>query len=353
MKIGVCGYYGVNNLGDEAILEALKYALGNKYPGAEIVVFGKGMQFPIGAHTLVKSLFRPKLWKKPLTELKTCDLFIIGGGGLFSDEEGIFVPVYWSLQGLIALLLNKEVICLGISIGRLNMLNRLITRLFLKRTKLITVRDESSFLKLKEWGIKSYNLSDLTFLLPYKKTRLETDKKYVVLSLRKFNNFTPSLYKIIAQACDEIVSKYGLDIRLLPFQNGQQNDVDVMNKIFDLSKNKNKICILEVNTKNIYSIIDILANAEVVIGMRLHSCILSSIAETPFIPLAYMQKVDDFWKNEQLFTPISLDVITSEILLNRFDLIWNDLSHYKQIADSICVSNRLKANRLMDLLDNL
>ena len=353
MKIGICGYYGVNNLGDEAILEALKYALGNKYPGAEIVVFGKGMQFPVGVRTLVTSLFKPILWKKPLNALKTCDLFVVGGGGLFSDEEGIFIPVYWSLQGLIALLFSKKVICLGISIGRLNMINRLITKFFLKRTKLITVRDESSFLKLKEWGVKSHNLSDLTFLLPYYKPKLETGKKYVVLSLRKFKNFTPSLYKIIAQACDKIVSNYGLDIKLLPFQTGQQNDEEVLNKIFDLSKNKNKICILNVEHKNIFSIIDILANAEVVIGMRLHSCILSSIAKTPFIPLSYMQKVDNFWKKEQLFTPIQIGSITSEILFNRLDKVLKDLSNYKQIAGSICVSNRLKVSKLLDMLDNL
>lgn len=352
MKIGICGYYGVNNLGDEAILEALKYALGNKYPGAEFVVFGKGMQFPIGIRSFIKSIFLPKLWKKPVSAIKTCDLFILGGGGLFTDEEGMFVPVYWALQGLLARIFCKKVICLGISIGRLNTLNKVITKLFLKRLKLITVRDEKSYLKLLKWGIKSYNLSDLTFLLPYNYTKIYNKQKYVVLSLRKFKKLTPISYKIIAQACDELIEKYGFNIKLLPFQAGTEYDTGILNKIYELSKNKNKICVLDVSTQSIPSIINLLGHAEVIIGMRLHACILASIAGTALIPLSYMQKVDDFWKNEHTFTPININKISVNRLMERFDCLTSHLSETRVKVMEFANANRSKAQKLFSLLDN-
>lgn len=333
MRIGICGYYNAINIGDEAILKGLKVLLKQVFPESETVVFGRGMLLPFGLRSFFKAIFKPELWSKPLHALKSCNIFILGGGGLFTDEEAFFVPIFWALHGFAALLFKKPLICLGISVGPLNKLNQAIVKSLFLKAKLITVRDEKSFELLKKWGIdRVYETSDLSLHLPIR-SPLQSQKKYIAISARCFKNLDERLYTILAQFCDVAIAKYGLQIRLIPFQNEAQNDAYVLNKIFEQIKRREHVFVHDFN-ENIDDLLNVFANAELVVGMRLHAGILSLLAGTPFIPLSYMQKVNDFWREFEVEL-IDIQKLRLDDLLNIFQKIYNNRREYKEKINKI------------------
>lgn len=353
MKIVICGYYGMHNIGDEAILQSLKGVLAKVFPNSEINVQGRGWLLPFGIRSFLRSIFKPSLWSKPYELIKSCEAFILGGGGLFTDEEGFFIPSFWALHGLIAVLFKKPVLCLGISIGPMNFFNKWLCKALFKKAKLITVRDKSSRDLLKEWGISSYELSDIAMLLSYEASgQEEKEQKYVVMCVRPFKNHDDFLYTKLAQLCDYLVEKYGLFIKLIPFQDGPNHDYGILNTIFDRTVHKTHIKVDQFYN-DISKLINVLANAEVVIAMRLHAGILSVLANTPFVPLSYMQKVSDFWKEFSDIQPLKVENITIEALVKSFEEIWTNREEKRKIMKQICEKLVQKASQIEGLLKSL
>lgn len=357
MRIGICGFYNAINIGDEAILKGIKALLKQVFPESEIVVFGRGMLFSFGFRSFFRAMFKLELWSKPLQALRSCDIFILGGGGLFTDEEMFFVPIFWALHGFAALLLKKPLICLGISVGPLNKLNQVIVKNLFLKAKLIIVRDQRSFELLKKWGIdKVYKTSDLALYLSgiaknSGREPVDGRKNYIIISARRFRNLDEKLYTILAQFCDAAIAKYGLQIRLIPFQNEAQNDAYVLNKIFEQMQHREHVFVHDFN-ENIDDLINVFANAELVIGMRLHAGILSLIAGTPFIPLSYMQKVNDFWREFEIEL-LDIQKLRLDDLLNIFQKIYNNRKEHREKISKIKEKLAKKAKFSEEILSKL
>lgn len=334
MKIAICGNYGVSNTGDEAILKGLTILLKQVFPGCEIEVFGKGRLFPVGFRSFFRAFFTRKLWSEPLRALKACDMFIIGGGGLFCDEEAPFVSLFWALQGLIAHILKKPLLIIGVSVGPVSAFNRPFVRHVFKIAKLVTVRDAASQKLLEKWGINSHETSDLSLLIPYEPVkRYQPKEKYIVLSVRPFKNYDEKMSKIFAQFCDEVIMKYGFKIRFMPFQIDHQNDSYILNKIFDQVQHKSSVIIDHLYT-DVDKLIEVLSGAEIVVAMRLHAAILTLLGEAPFLPVSYMKKSEDFWA----FSPEIHKVKLSELSLEALLLAFRETLKFRKEA-SLSISN--------------
>ncbi|MBI2638753.1 polysaccharide pyruvyl transferase family protein [Candidatus Peregrinibacteria bacterium] len=331
MKILICGNYGMKNIGDEAILAGLKKLILEQIPDAEIKVMARGSLFPIGFRSLFNSIFHPSMWFKPLSIVKNCDVFILGGGGLFSEEERYLSPLFWAFHGLIAAWCKKPVYCLGISVSRLGFLNKFFCKILFQKSKAVIVRDIASKNLLQEWGILSVLGTDPAIVLDTDCEDETQQENYVAISFRPFKNLNDNSYKIIAQFCDSIIEKFGLSIRFIPFQNEYQIDTQILHTIFDHVKRKDKIIIHEFN-ENFNELLKILAKAEMVIGMRLHSGILSILAQSPFISLSYMDKVKDFWSEFPKVACLDLDTLHIDNLISQFEKIWNDRREYRRIS---------------------
>lgn len=93
-KIVISGYYGFENLGDEAVLEGIITLLG----AAEIEITVLSARPEITSKRYgVKSIGRYSIIQI-LASLAEADLFISGGGSLLQDVTGSFsVPYYLSL----------------------------------------------------------------------------------------------------------------------------------------------------------------------------------------------------------------------------------------------------------------
>lgn len=319
MKIVICGYFGIRNIGDEAILEGLKAMFLRIFPGCEIEVMGKGRLFPFGFRSFLRSLFSPKLWTAPYRLIKSCDLFILTGG-LFTDEEGFFVPTFWALHGLIAHHLKKPIYILGVNIGELNLWNTFLCKKLFSKSRLSIVRDQTSYNLLASWGIKSCMAPDFATMIPFRPVRTEEKNRYIVLSAKPIKQDPNSLYTNLAQFCDSVSMEYGLQIRLIPFHEGDMSDASALNKIFEQMKNKSNAKIEKFYEKT-SDLLPILANAEVVIAMRLHAGILSVMSETPFIALPSMKKVENLWSE---FPGINIVEITP-FLIDKLELVFQNI----------------------------
>ncbi|MBI5152364.1 polysaccharide pyruvyl transferase family protein [Candidatus Peregrinibacteria bacterium] len=326
MKIIICGNYGATNIGDELILKGILKYLGAR-TGAptsaninsrhEITVLSANpgltqrlhkinsmAVLPAGPRSFVKGMLGFS-FLRTLSAIKKCDLFILGGGGLFDDTYPR-ASLIWGIQALAAHMYKKPLIILANSFGPLKTFAaKLITRLVCDYSRLITVRDEGSKKLLQQMGIKkkitvaadpAFGLTqaDLCNKKPVKKT----EKPYVVFALRKSNkNFVQ-----LANLLDWIHKKYGFQIKLISFQKIIQDNTGFQKKF----SNKKFIHVLPY-ADDFCAIYKTIENAEAVVGMRLHSLILAILAEKPFLALTSFDKIKNLLASEGLAN-LALDI---------------------------------------------
>lgn len=94
MHIVLSGYYGFNNIGDEAILYSIIQSLRRLEPEIDITVLSNNPE-------VTESLYQTKAvnrWNPAeiLLALKQADGLISGGGSLFQDETGFKSVAYYA-----------------------------------------------------------------------------------------------------------------------------------------------------------------------------------------------------------------------------------------------------------------
>ncbi|PIQ77720.1 hypothetical protein COV82_02940 [Candidatus Peregrinibacteria bacterium CG11_big_fil_rev_8_21_14_0_20_46_8] len=340
MRITIVGNFGCGNLGDEAILSGLKTLILKKHRGAEITVLGKGKLLPIGLRSFLKSLVQWRLWSQPLHALKEADYVIIGGGGLFTDEESRRGTVLWTLHGIVAHFMGRKVLCLGVSIGKMGWLSTQLAKVLFRRALSVVVRDKKSLDRSLAWGIDAALAPDLALANDVQLESSEVNtasEKYVVINLREFKNYNEKMIQLFVQLADFLVADFGYKIVFLPLSTDAHSDSYILNKILIQMKHSEKA---EVDDEKdtIYEIVNLMCGAELVISMRLHGSIFSILAEVPVLPIAYMDKVKNFWSGEQLkVTPLSVESITLEVLkkdvlehLNSRERMQRNMRDYKK-----------------------
>jgi polysaccharide pyruvyl transferase CsaB len=331
-KILVCGNYGIGNIGDEAILGGMIRIIESAVPKADIVVCSANKRqtaenFKVKAIDYYPSGIRStfKFWLgggfiNYFRELKSADLFILGGGGLFTDEKPRAVWIWW-LQAKIAKLFGKKLVCFGQSVGPLktNFGKKFSGKVFKMAEKNI-VRDGKSQKMLEEMGAKNaQTLTDLAFALAYDQDSFHNQSDFIVLSLRDWiKGDEEKIYQELAIFVEYIWAKYQLKTVFIPFQLEQDDDLKCFNK---LSKYVDVNCPMEIyqGGHNVQSVIDFMARARFIVGMRLHSIILSIIVKRPFLALSYSSKVKDFLESVGMNAWIDYEEITADSLKTEFE----------------------------------
>lgn len=112
MVVGVAGYYGFRNAGDEAILEAIAREL--KARGHEVVALSGDPKRTREDHGL-----RAYHRLNPLALLRA-DLWLLGGGGLLQDATSALSLTYYLSVLRLARLFRKRVVVFNQSLGPLS-----------------------------------------------------------------------------------------------------------------------------------------------------------------------------------------------------------------------------------------
>ena len=300
MKFVVSGYFGFQNIGDEAILAGMVQHLRDLSHGLEIVVLS---QDPL----LTKKLHKVRAINRTdipgiCRELADADLFISGGGSLLQDVTSPrSVPYYLGLVTL-AKIMQKPVFFYAQGIGPLNLkLSKFLVRTVGNSVDAITVRDESSEGLLKALGVtgpKIHVVSDPAFgLKPGYGTGNGRDflmahdipvqdSPLVVVSVRPWPA-VPGYMEAVVQACDELVKAYGAVVVYVPFHKTQ--DAAICQACIELMQEQAYVLDGAFLPEEILSI---MKEADFAIGMRYHSLVFAVATATPFVALSYDPKVD-------------------------------------------------------------
>ncbi|MEA2022350.1 MAG: polysaccharide pyruvyl transferase CsaB [Candidatus Caldatribacteriota bacterium] len=304
-KIMISGYYGFSNTGDEAILKSMVGAFKEKIPQIKITVLSHN-PLQTSQTYQVKAINRLHL-----IDIMRCsrdtNLFISGGGGLLQDSTG----KGWSILYYLGLILAAKIVKVPVmiyaqGIGPVNKkINKKLIKWILNKVNLIAVRDEPSKELLENLGVVKpsiYVNSDPVFLLkkkninniidshPFIQELINSDNYPLIgISVREYKSNGSDSKRIFAQAADYLIENYQAKIIFLPFKFDE--DVHISEEILSLMKNKAEVLKIKLEPEELLSV---LSRLSLVVGVRLHSIIFSSMANIPFIAFNYDPKVKYF-----------------------------------------------------------
>lgn len=305
MHISLFTATGAYNLGDELILLQEYEYLSHRYEGATFSVFtydSKSSLLPAGDHIQYVSYFPNAFKKHPFRNLwyfiqtirhiRKSDLVVIGGGGILYDGEvgQSFKKqlTEWKIRIRIAEWFAKPILYWSIGVNVREENREKLLPLFSAPNTTVTVRDSGSKRLLEEIGIKAELVFDpvLTYdpevpkLLPKRRPKVglsfrrgylrdEMENIEKIITMLQYEGFEPILLNHSFHAIDP-----------------HNND-----SVF-LSSLRSKYSLHE--TATIEETLEAYKELEFVIGMRLHSLILSFVHTIPFFAISYEKKTDEF-----------------------------------------------------------
>ncbi len=320
-RILICGNYGATNLGDDAILAGTISQLRTKYPKSKLTALSYAPQstaaefeidsfyfLPFGVRSLIRGIFKGELFKT-LKAIKNCDLFVLGGGGLFSNESWKAIAI-WTLHSSVAYLYKKPVHMHAQSIDWIEH-KFWRTRVFnaFKKASSITVRDHESKQVLEKMGIPDAKVvSDPAWELQKEISPSDKSLPQIAISLRPWKGQEQQAIIALASSLEEISQEY--EFTLIPFQKIKSGDHTILEelsrKLSDLGI-RNKIS----TPRNYREALKLINSSKAVIAMRLHACIFAAICKKPFISISYLPKVASFTRSQGKAINISVAEITA------------------------------------------
>lgn len=277
MNIGIVGWYGMKNIGDESFREVFSQAL--------------------CPHHI-------RYYTPPGTP-HDCDVYILGGGNVASpfylNEISDCLPLYG----------------LGIGIGYESEIDLLAKRPF----KEVYLRNQTDVeMARTKCPFPVHYTPDLAFWLSPSRPvprRWDGKKKIAVIASdyinpaidRSVNQFGMRAYDFQVKLAAEldVLTEQGWEVLLMPCStDGYGDDRRVMLGIASFMKKRPAMI---MDTMCPHAMIDILAGQDVTICMRFHSVIFSVIAGTPPLAIAHSRKVQLFMEENGM----------SDLIVGTFD----------------------------------
>jgi polysaccharide pyruvyl transferase CsaB len=310
----IAGYYGFGNTGDETILEAMIHDFRILEPDIYIVVVSGNPLETANLHQ-VQSVPWADI-QEIIAAMKTCDLVILGGGGIFHDYWGfdrstiltsnhIGISFYSSIA-LLSSILNKRLMLYSVGVGPLlSEEGKTYVRVIAEQASIITVRDKESKEQLEALNISADRIvvtADPSFRLQVPQTWKDTEGIYakgkflVGVALRNWDvGVQPEYWEAnVAKAIDRFLDNYpNTSVIFIPFQDSQEQLLDdqlISTRVQRLLRNSKRTKVI-LGTSTYFERVTNLVRCDFVLGMRLHSLILAIRSGIPVVGLIYDPKV--------------------------------------------------------------
>lgn len=154
VRVVMSGYYGFNNLGDEAILLSIRRRLAELDPDIALTVLSNDPK-QTAARYGVEAVPRFHFWKV-LRTLRRCDLLVSGGGSLLQDRTSTRSLIYYLSIIKLAKLCRRPVMLYANGIGPVTRpANRRRVKRVLDQADVITLREENSKTELLAMGVEN------------------------------------------------------------------------------------------------------------------------------------------------------------------------------------------------------
>lgn len=345
MHVVLSGYYGFDNVGDEAILFSIIEALREVKPNITITVLSNNPQSTEQTYN-VRAINRWKL-TEVIGAIRESDGLISGGGSLLQDQTGIRSIPYYAGIMKIAQMLGKPVFMYAQGIGPVRQfIGKMVTKMVVNKVNHVTVRDTDSKQLLENIGIKRpisivpdpvLGLDGQQFGNKWVKD-VGVTGEFLSVSVRHWSTNTSFMEKI-AKTLDMLVGQ-GYEIVFVPMHGTHDEEASMETKSFMKENSYVAPGDLSIQEK-----ISIIGESKLLIGIRLHSLIFAAITYTPFVALSYDPKIDSFasivdqpvaghiakddWDEQSLYNKVEHSLkhysVQQEILKNKVDV-------YKQHA---------------------
>ena len=361
-RVLMSGYYGYNNAGDDAILQAIHSSITDASPNISITVLAKSPKNlqkrygynAVGRFNLFALLF----------EVIKCDVLISGGGSLLQDHTSTRSLLYYLFIIRLAKLFRKKVMLYANGIGPINKKhNRRRVRKTISKVDIITLRDRFSSDVLRNMGIMRDDLhitADPVFLmdgLPKESAlsllssfEFPTEKPFIAIAVRSVYN-GDEFYKKMAQYCDSLYAETGQNIAFVVMQS--PNDYVASRNIQRFMSSPSYIFDKQFSSKEL---IGIIGASAITISMRLHTLVFAARMAVPLLGIRYDPKIDYYLNTLSMpslgsisdFDAAHAFQVTQELLQNH--------NHYTSILLERVPQQEQAANSdkkyLLDLLNN-
>lgn len=396
-RIGIYGFYGFGNIGDEAILSAMILALKSEIKDVKITVFSNNPSATTKVHN-VRAIhqipfriipfgvaFLKGRFFQILNELWNTDLLIIGGGGFLSDWQSWTIIPEWLWPAMAAKIFKKKVMLYAVGVSGLKTkTGKFLIKIFLNRfIDVITVRDDISREWLEKSGVNKeiHITADPAILLePTKSDRINEilekeqiddskpligiavapifqNSKYWHNQQKRFGEVRDFWIKLI----DIITLKFKADIIIIPMQSPLDREY-AQNLLKDI-KNKHRVKIITGDYAP-GEIMGVIGRMGILIGMRFHSLVFAARMGVPMVGIIYDPKAHCFlkeieqrkfavdigdgtlWRNKNL----NLDEV-----IKNLDVIWLNKKGLKEdikkMTEKLCFKALLNAKIAHTLLE--
>ena len=346
MRIVLSGYYGFDNVGDEAILFAIIQSLKDYHPGVKLTVLSNNPEKTAASYN-VEAVNR---WS--FTEvrkaLKASDCLISGGGSLLQDETGMKSITYYSGVMKIAQVLKKPVFIYAQGMGPVkSKINRKIMKHVLQAAQMITVRDKHSKSFLESIGVTKpiqlvpdpvMGIDAGDFISGLNKPAL-SDKRVVSVSIRNWTDDLSYLTKV-AEGLDGLAAN-GHEILMVPMHGKYDHETSL--SVVGMMKHKADIFPYDSSIEEKMAAVK---ESDVLLGMRLHALIFASVGNTPFVALSYDPKIDSFAEivGQKVIGHVCSDDWSSQDIVTSIEAIFADYpKQIKQLSEIVAPLQK-KAN---------
>jgi len=350
ISLGIVGNYGHHNVGDEAILWALISQVRTRWPNSEIVIFSDDVgdtqdRFPDCTCLPVippgpsKTIRAAKTVAHVWRTVRSLDLLVIGGGGLFVDS---YRRVPRKYAGLIALarLAGTRVVCYQIGAGPITTFaGRQLFRLAAHMVNAISVRDAESERALRRIGVRRDILvqADPALLLEPIATdnlplRRDTEGRLRVgvapvpyfaqglwygADADKFDRYVAEL----AQFADNLLDRYHAVPVFLRFSRGD----DVTARAIQGRMRRAREAVVLPQEYDPRQLLTIVGQMDFFVGTRLHALIFATAMKVPCVAIAYQEKVHNYMQAVgQGDRVLDVDSFSAQRLMEQFDALYRD-----------------------------
>jgi polysaccharide pyruvyl transferase CsaB len=357
--ITISGYYGFNNMGDEAVLLSILNILNKKGKNIKPIILSNEPVKTSSAYS-VSSINRWSI-KQVVLNILQSNVLISGGGSLIQDVTGVKSLLYYLSIIAAAKIFRKRTMIYSQGIGPLNSnFSKKMVRFVLNYVDCITVRDEASKNLLKKIGVnkdikvtadpvlcqcsKDIDLSYGRNII--KRNGISQEQHIIGIAVRNWDDLK-GYKKEIAKIADKLVLK-GYQVLFVPFH--FPDDISACRDTMRIMEKDAFIMKDNVSVEEMFSLI---GNLELMIGMRLHSLIMSAVMNVPMVGISYDPKIDNFLKIVSQPNAGRVETLTEEVLSKNIFKILNDTEGSKEELRVMVDKLKLKAEYTADLVIKL
>ncbi len=332
MRFLLSGYYGFDNLGDDALLSIIVGQLKTRYPHASIDVLSAKPDDT--AHAL--GVTATSRWDQGAIRdaIAAADVVLSGGGGLLQNGTSLKSLLYYANIVRSSIRAGKQTMIFAQSIGPLDFWGKQTVREFCKGLQAATVRDERSRELLAPLvpATPVERTADPVLLYEPPETPLDLSAAglgpesdpLVLVCVRKTAHQSDAV-AVVAAAVDRLAESHGARVAFVPF--GGVPDAEVSTTIIRKCKSKPTLVALD----GLDAVAAAIARAKLVIGVRLHALILAVRFGVPFLAIPYDPKVAGLmedvgyplpalWTPGDRVTPAKIDAAIDEVWRRQAEL---------------------------------